>query len=82
MGCDSDGRADGATSTTSNSSTSPISSRTDATASASVRSGANLWFTMIVAESGTTLDATPPATSTTWRPSRYTQPSTSTCRPS
>ncbi len=47
----------------------------DASACSTVRSGANRWLTSTVASSGTTLPATPPATSTTWSCSTYSQPS-------
>ena len=69
-------------SVTSKPSTSPTTERTWASASAGVRSGANRWFSVTVARSGTTLLATPPPTRTTCRPSRKWQPSIVTWRPS
>ncbi len=58
------------------------SSRTVDSAWATVRSGANRWFTTTVARSGTTLPATPPSTETTWSCSAYSHPSMTGRRPS
>ena len=58
----------------------PSSSRTDASASSTVRSGANRWLISTEASSGTTLAATPPPTSTTWSCSTYSHPSSTGAR--
>ncbi len=81
------GRADGARSRTSmrsprsGSSDGPSRCSMAATASSALRSGAKRWLRVTVAESGTTLPATPPRTPTACNASRYWHPSITGWRP-